>query len=335
MAIISRLTKGAPLIGRSSLFEPEKRGISYIEKNKRPLTFDPRSVAIQNPPGERLLVLTPITYDIFIGNGSESVPTQIILEGKLTGESITSFQITGNDVSASSTTNYVIDNFAEDTTITSYIDGGKCSAIGNFAFQYCTNLSTINFPQVTTIGNQSFQACVIDVANFPEATSIGYAAFTDCASLISAYFPSLNTIPDNCFSYCTNLETLYFSQATNIVNAAFYNCTSLVNASFPEVTNIANVAFYNCTSLVTASFPQVTNIDSNAFFWCYSLQQVTLPSLSGPNALGGSAGDNLVFYDVPTNGTGSFPSFYSSSNAGSPDGDIAYLQGKNWKINWL
>jgi len=41
------------LIGKNSFLDLKKQP-TYLEKNRRKLTHDPRSMAIQNPPGNKL-----------------------------------------------------------------------------------------------------------------------------------------------------------------------------------------------------------------------------------------------------------------------------------------
>jgi hypothetical protein len=41
------------LIGKNSLFDLKKQP-TYLEKNRRKLTHDPRSMQLQNPPGNKL-----------------------------------------------------------------------------------------------------------------------------------------------------------------------------------------------------------------------------------------------------------------------------------------
>jgi hypothetical protein len=48
------------------------------------------------------------------------------------------------------------------------------------AFIGCSALTTANFPQATSIGNNAFSGCsALETANFPQVTSIGYGAFSD------------------------------------------------------------------------------------------------------------------------------------------------------------
>jgi len=166
----------------------------------------------------------------------------------------------------------------------------------------------------TSISDRAFQDSSIVSASFPSATLLRFAAFSTCTSLVSASFPLV----------------------TSTENSIFTNCRSLTSISLPLLTNIQSSTFNGCTSLVSASFPSATSIGTNALKDCASLKYINLPSISGSTALGGSTGDDNVFFNVSSSGNIYIPSFYSQSNAGGLDGDLSYLSSSlNWTINWL
>ena len=103
----------------------------------------------------------------------------------------------------------------------------------------------------------------------------------------------------------------------------------------PSIIGIGVQAFTISPELISASFDNCVFVERSAFNSCDSLKYVNLPALSGSNALGGSTGNDLVFNNAPVSGTIFVPSFYSSSNAGSPDGDLVYLDSIGWTINYL
>lgn len=78
--------------------------------------------------------------------------------------------------------------------------------IGDFAFSYCAELTSIKLPEtVTRIGEYAFSSCTalvtVDLSN--TLKSIGYNAFFDCPALSSITFPeSLESIGATAFSYC-------------------------------------------------------------------------------------------------------------------------------------
>jgi predicted RNA-binding protein with PUA-like domain len=84
--------------------------------------------------------------------------------------------------------------------------------IGDYAFYYCSNLTTVSFPACTTIGSYAFYYCSnLTTASFPACTTINYRAFKDCYNLTTASFPACTMIGDYAFDYCSRLSQLYLT----------------------------------------------------------------------------------------------------------------------------
>ena len=163
------------------------------------------------------------------------------------------------------------------TTITS-----DATSIGSNAFQNCTSLTEVSFPNVTSIGRNAFQQCAsLTEVSFPNVTSIGSNAFYSCTSLTEVSFPKVTSIGSNAFQNCTTLTEANFPEVTFTESFAFSNCASLTEVSFPNVTSIGSNAFYSCTSLTEVSFPKVTSIGSNAFQNCTALKYFDMSEVSG------------------------------------------------------
>jgi hypothetical protein len=145
------------------------------------------------------------------------------------------------------------------------------------------------------------------------------------------------TISNNAFSICQSLINVSIPNVTYIGDNAFNFCSSLQSISFQSVEVINSFTFGNCTSLVSASLPNIKTIGVNAFSGNTSLEHVYIPSLSGSTALGGNTANSNVFVNAPNTGYITIPSFYSSSNAGAPDGDLVYLttSPRSWTINYI
>lgn len=162
-------------------------------------------------------------------------------------------------------------------TISSYTND-RVTAIGSYAFNYCSRLTTVSFPQATTIGSSAFAQCShLTTVSFPAATTIGPYAFVGCRSLTTVSFPQVTTIGHYAFASCRSITTANFPAATAIGSNAFQNCASLTTVNFPAVAIIDPYAFQNCNSLTIISFPQVTSLKTGAFGYCYSLITVDFP----------------------------------------------------------
>ena len=159
--------------------------------------------------------------------------------------------------------------------------------IGAFAFDDCTNLTSITIPNsVTSIGEHAFSRCTnltsITIPN--SVTSIGNGAFYACESITSIAIPSSVTSIGSigCFQSCTSLTSITIpNSVTSIGDAAFSGCTSLTSITIPDsVTSIGNTAFSGCTGLTSITIPDsVTRVYEGAFYSCYALdpQQVKSP----------------------------------------------------------
>ena len=148
----------------------------------------------------------------------------------------------------------------------------RVTRIGNYAFQYCSSLTSINFPVCMSIGFSAFQRCsnLTDI-NFPACTSIGNYAFQYCSSLASANFPACTSIGNNTFYGCRNLISANFPACTRIGNSTFWCCSNLTDINFPTCTSIDSYTFYLCSSLASINFPVCTSIGSSAFYGCHRL----------------------------------------------------------------
>ncbi len=161
------------------------------------------------------------------------------------------------------------------------IEDGVAS-IGNWAFYFCTNLTSVTIPN--------------------SVTSIGGAAFINCTGLTSITIPnSVTSIGDAAFINCTGLTSVTIpNSVTSIEQEAFCNCSGLTSITIPNsVTSIEYGAFADCSSLTSLTIPNsVTSIGNYAFLGCSSLKSVTMESTTPPS-VGSSAFDNTTPIYVP------------------------------------
>ena len=166
-----------------------------------------------------------------------------------------------------------------------YILGDSVTSIGDYAFWYCTGLTSIEIPNsVTSIGNYGFGGCTgLTSVTIPNSvTSIGASAFRDCTGLTSIEIPnSVTSIGDGAFYDCENMTSIEIpNSVTSIGNNAFEGCTKLTSVAIPNsVTSIGNTAFKGCTGLTSVAIPNsVTSIGNNAFSGCTGLTSITIPN---------------------------------------------------------
>ena len=107
--------------------------------------------------------------------------------------------------------------------------------------------------QVTTIGDYAFYYCSALTSVFmPSVTTIGDVAFGDCSALTSVSMPSVTTIGDYAFYYCSALTSVSMPSVTTIGDESFYYCNALTSLDIPaSVTTIGKYAFSGCSSLTS------------------------------------------------------------------------------------
>ena len=144
------------------------------------------------------------------------------------------------------------------------IDNGV-SSIGHYAFQSCTNMTSVSIPN--------------------SVTSIGFDAFVNCSSLMSVSIPnSVTSIGHDAFALCSSLTSVSIpSSVTSINSCLFRQCSSLTSVFIPNsVTRIEERAFENCSSLMSVIINAETppTLGSNIFYPDVSGKKVYVPSSS-------------------------------------------------------
>ena len=169
--------------------------------------------------------------------------------------------------------------YCRDLTSVTIPDGVK--SIGEDAFSSCSKLETITIPDgVTSLGNGAFQFCrklkTITIPN--SVTSIGESAFMECYDLTSVTIPDGVTIIDNYTFYdCQSLTSITIPAKVTSIGEFAFVFSGLTSVTIPEgVTSIEEGAFGNCQSLTSVTIPNsVKSIGEEAFYGCSKLTSVT------------------------------------------------------------
>ena len=165
----------------------------------------------------------------------------------------------------------------------------KVTLIGDYAFQYCSGLTSISIPNsVTSIGVWAFSGLSgltsITIPN--SVTSIGGSAFYGCTGLTSITIGnSVTSIGDYTFYQCYGLTSITIPNSVTLIgNHTFENCSGLTSINIPNsVTAIGNSAFYGCIGLTSIIFPtSITSIGDDAFASCRWLTSITCAALIPP-----------------------------------------------------
>ena len=193
----------------------------------------------------------------------------------------------------------------------SYSIPNSVISIGDFAFHYCTGLSSVTIPQsVTSIGYSAFEECYgLTSITIPQSvTYMDERSFWNCPSLTSLTIPnSVTYIGNGVCSNCpelTSIDVALDNPNYCSIDGVLFNKAKTTLIQYPagkqgeyvvpnSVTNIVRWAFFGCYGLTTLIIPNsVTNIGDFAFAMCTDLTAVTNYALA-PQAL-----MSYVFYDV-------------------------------------
>jgi hypothetical protein len=177
----------------------------------------------------------------------------------------------------------------------SYTIPNSVTSIGYFAFQDCTNLTSVTIPNsVTSIENWAFSSCTgltaitVDALNSVYSSVDGVLFNKSQTTLIRCPRGKAGsyTIPDSvtgiewgAFSGCTSLTSITIpNSVTSIGDGAFSGCTSLTSVWIGNsVTSIGDNAFRFCTNLTNVTIPNsVTSIGNGAFVSCTRLSAITI-----------------------------------------------------------
>ena len=182
-----------------------------------------------------------------------------------------------------------------------YFIPNTVEVIGNYAFAN-TSIGTIDFTKYRKIGNYAFQNCLqlTSVNVTPNVKAIGTAAFSGCSNIKTAQL-SQNLVAPYLFSNCTSLTSINLEGVTtNIPDGLFYNCTSLTSEglTMPQGNKtIGASAFFNCKSLTSFILgPSTTTIGKAAFQNCKGLSMLRIPNSVVDIAEAGWYGCNDNFY---------------------------------------
>ena len=163
--------------------------------------------------------------------------------------------------------------------------GEGVTTIGDYAFDKCTGLTTVNIPaSVTSIGLYAFGNCQhLTAITFPAGlTTIGGAAFSGCKALAAINIPaSVTSIGTQAFIACSGLQSITVEEGNSVYDSR-NNCNALINSEENElmfgcvntvipnsVTAIGNDAFYDCSDITSVYLPaSVEKIGTSAFVGC-------------------------------------------------------------------
>lgn len=153
-------------------------------------------------------------------------------------------------------------------TMTEY-SSDKVTKVGSYAFSNMQTLKTVNFPNVASIENNAFQACVsLSELNFPKCTNVGARAFESCLEIKRANLPVLESVSQEAFMNCRTMEEIYAPMVLTIGAMGFYWCEKLTKMDFTRLEKIGRSSF-SSTGIATLIIRKTDGIctleNKNAF----------------------------------------------------------------------
>jgi len=168
-------------------------------------------------------------------------------------------------------------------TLPSMLGGFPVTQIGAYAFENCTGITSVSFPDsITNINDFAFYGCraLQSVTLSNQLKIIEACAFRDCVSLASFHMPDAVTgLGSSVFWGCSLLSDVTLSNhLSSIPINTFLSCSALLEILIPQsVIQIGRFAF-SSTALKSVIIPSsVTFIEDHAFSFCRQLESAELP----------------------------------------------------------
>lgn len=156
------------------------------------------------------------------------------------------------------------------SAITKAVLPNTVTSIGDFIFEDCTYLKTVDFGTgLKKLGYRTCSGCnSLTKVYLRNLTDLDYLSFAYCQSLTSVSIPKgVKYIKNGSFGECSRLATVKFlGSTTEIWYQAFLNCKNLTAITLPSsMKNINRYSFYG-TGLTSVKIPaNVIFIGDNAF----------------------------------------------------------------------
>ena len=216
------------------------------------------------------------------------------------------------------------------------IDG--VASIDDYAFQNCTNLTSVTIPDgLTNIGDSAFEGCanLADIMIPDGLTNIGQLAFKDCIGLTTITIPDSVTSIGNFAFVDSGLTTVKLPEKLTDIGAGAFAGTPIIDNQKTEFKYIGSTIVSCDTEAETLTIgDDVTAIASNAFAdgdlyasKCYKLKSITIPrsvKYIGKHAFGYYLGMQMSFVYEKNNDFGIKCYSNSAAEQYAKDNEIDY-----------
>lgn len=166
------------------------------------------------------------------------------------------------------TNNYIASNKYKNNTDTIHVMlPQRVVTIGNYSFQNCVNLQSINLENITSFGAACFSGCInLQGDIYVRRAYLDGAVFTN-TKIRSFRLDAHNGFYSN-FDGCKYLEEVYLpSNITSFGNYTFRNCWQLKDIDLSNITSLGTGVFQYCTSLnIVVNIPNLTRFEGGGNF---------------------------------------------------------------------
>ena len=199
------------------------------------------------------------------------------------------------------------DSFSYDYQLKSITLTDEITEIGNYAFQYCSSLQTIDLKNVTKIGNGGFNQCT-ELGNVvfpPSLTELGSSVFSYCPNLQidSSQNGNFHIVEGMLFipnpnddSADKNMLSEFFGQQKEVsipnickyIGRNVFSSKQITTVTFKDVSSEIQIlsGAFSDSSIQYIDLPlTLTNIETGVFKGCKNLERVTFSNESDITAI--------------------------------------------------
>lgn len=143
------------------------------------------------------------------------------------------------------------------------------------AFSACKNLTAIELPGCTHIGDSAFANCHnLTIINLPVCEDIEDNAFLN-TKVTRVDLPMCRRIGDSAFSDCGDLTTINLPVCEKILDRGF-NSTKIIKADLPMCKKIGDEGLSECDELIAVNLPICEEIGKYGFIYCDKLKELVV-----------------------------------------------------------
>lgn len=173
--------------------------------------------------------------------------------------------------------------FPSNKAVAHFTVPNSVKTIGDYAFSKTSHLKTIQFSNVTTLGEGAFFDSSLSGALTlsDRITSAGNFAFDSSTEITSVKFgKGLKESPYRMFEGCSGIKTIDFGGLQVLGMRTFCQCTGLVEVTLPDrMKEWGGSVFNSCSSLKKFTAKGLETISYADFAQCYDLETVNLSNV--------------------------------------------------------